>query len=574
MGEMKMSQSRRNFLKQSAGFAGLLLAAQIPPTRAAETGSVLVNHVGFATKTGKYCLLAGGTPVDFAVVDIHSKQSVFHGTMKSLRGDLGNYQVGDFSECKQAGSFQIVAGNASSGTFVIADDVYASSMRKCISYFSRQRCGDSKTGHHAPCHLDDGRRLDNGRHQDVTGGWHDACDVRKWVNATIYGMTGLLHVLDVKGPQWERAAIAAELRWGNRYFLKMQEPAGYVMDYCGGDDGNNWTDNRQGTSDDRKIHVDACELPSQFQFVAVQAAMARVFREEDASYAKTCETAARNCLQWCLKQPLAFAQSLSAAILAAVEMHRALGGNEYSQLAGEFLKKLLALQVISTQKSSDDPAGFFRAEPDNPLPLRAIMHGNQPLLAMCAAMEYLPDHSDAPSWREGLQHHVDHLVWMSSRSAFGTIPFGLYLDQDPGGNRRVGKYWYRWFMKPRDEHPSSGSWWVGINAHLASHGIGLSKASKLLGSAQLLYFAQRQLDWILGVNPFAVSTVTDVGRNQPALFLADEFHPPTPLISGGVMNGLGGSENDTALLNPGSYNTCEYWTPMTAYTLWLLASLS
>ena len=40
--------------------------------------------------------------------------------------------------------------------------------------------------------------------------------------------------------------IPAELRWGNRYFLAMQEPVGYVMNYRGGNDGNRWTDNDLG----------------------------------------------------------------------------------------------------------------------------------------------------------------------------------------------------------------------------------------------------------------------------------------------------------------------------------------
>jgi hypothetical protein len=40
------------------------------------------------------------------------------------------------------------------------------------------------------------------------------------------------------------------------------------------------------------------------------------------------------------------------------------------------------------------------------------------------------------------------------------------------------------------------------------------------------------------------------------------------------MNGIGGSDSDEAALLPGSYHTCEYWTPMVAYTMWLLAELS
>ena len=118
---------------------------------------------------------------------------------------------------------------------------------------------------------------------------------------------------------------------------------------------------------------------------------------------------------------------------------------------------------------------------------------------------------------------------MSERSAFGTIAFGLYEGSNPGGDRKLGSRWYRWFMKPNGEHKPS-DWWVGINAHLASHGVGLIKASRLLGLPRLAQLAQRQLDWILGVNPFDASTITDVGRNQPNVYRPGAFKPPTPPI--------------------------------------------
>jgi hypothetical protein len=39
------------------------------------------------------------------------------------------------------------------------------------------------------------------------------------------------------------------------------------------------------------------------------------------------------------------------------------------------------------------------------------------------------------------------------------------------------------------------------------------------------------------------------------------------------MNGIGGNELDEPQLAPGSWNTCEYWTPMVCYAMWLMAEL-
>ena|SRR5438874_888308 len=126
---------------------------------------------------------------------------------------------------------------------------------------------------------------------------------------------------------------------------------------------------------------------------------------------------------------------------------------------------------------------------------------------------------------------------------------------------------------PRRGETAAADWWVGVNAHLASHGVGLSRAARILKDAKLASLAQRQLDWVLGVNPFNASWVTDVGRNQPALYRTGQFTPPVPQIAGGVMNGIGGSDDDQPVLEPGSWNTCEYWTPMVAYVMWLMVEL-
>ena len=162
----------------------------------------------------------------------------------------------------------------------------------------------------------------------------------------------------------------------------------------------------------------------------------------------------------------------------------------------------------------------------------------------------------------------DYLTFMSEKNSFGIVPYGLFSQTDPGGNRKVGDYWYRYFMFPKD-------WWVGINANIASAGVGLLKASVVLDDPKLLALAQKQLDWIIGVNPYSSSTIVSVGFNHPEKFInGNEFRPETPILPGGVMNGLGGDEADQPTVGDGDYHISEYWTPMVAYTLWLMAEIS
>lgn len=565
--------SRRRFIQVAAGAAGAAGLVSVEAILAQRAGQepILLNHVGFCPAASKIAYVPGASAGPFTVVNSSSGQTAFSGSAAVISGDFGSFGVCDFGALRQAGSYVVQMANRRSGPFSIAPDIYDAALGKSLAYLSRQRCGDSTTGYHAPCHLDDGKRTDTGAHHDATGGWHDACDLRKWVDATIYAMIGLSRIAGRMSEQ--RDAIEAELRWGNRYFLNMQEPAGFLMNYCGGDDGNYFTDNRVGTSDDRPIHVEQCELPAQFHFIAAQAFVARFVRDKDPDYAHRCELAARKCWQWCTanNSPGA-ATTLSAQIMAIAEMHRAWNDPAAPQLVAEAMKRLLSLQV-TTAARPDQPTGYFRTARDDPSPYRQIKHGNLPLVAMAVALDQFGTHADAPTWRAGLRHYADHLATMARRSGMGIVPFGLYESPDPGGNRRIGPMWYRWFMKPRGEESANETWWVGINANLASSGVGLALSARLLGDASLFDLAQRQLDWILGANPFDASTMTDVGRNQPQVYRPDAFKPPTPVIPGGVTNGIGGDASDRPQLLPGSWNTCEYWTPMLAWTMWLMAEL-
>jgi hypothetical protein len=243
---------------------------------AAET-PILVNHAGLVPAAGKYCVVRGSDPSDFEVVDVATQKTALKGRLSAIQGDFGAFLVGDFSALKTAGTYEVRTAKARSQSFRIGPDVYADALKSTIRYFSVQRCGASKTGYHAPCHTDDGKRLDNGKHQDVSGGWHDACDVRKWVVATVDGLLGLAAVAEVLKPDWDQGRIIEEMRWGNQYFLKMQEPAGYLMNYCGGDDGNRWTDNTV-SADDRPIHTEPCDASAQFRFIAAQCVAVHGYR--------------------------------------------------------------------------------------------------------------------------------------------------------------------------------------------------------------------------------------------------------------------------------------------------------
>lgn len=560
---------------------------------------IAVNQLGYTPSAAKQCVIPDAIVDAFEVVDTTSLKVAFSGDLTASNGDFGDCRIGNFTKLQHPGTYFVRAGKYRSFPFRIDSRVYTEGIDKILTYFSLQRCGPSTTGYLTPCHCDDAVRLDNGKHQDTTGGWHDASDLRKWVGATIHGMIGLASVYELTDSASFKKRIAEELRWGNRYFLNMQEPAGYVMSHVGGDalahgDGNRWTDNVigseggeartfrpatgrsisrttiMGDKDDRVIKTEPLDRLGQYKFIIAQAKTARVMKTPDAGYSAKCLEAGVRCYEYCrAKWPETATGNLGGALVATLELYRCGKDEKYKYDAIAVAEQLLTLQVAEAAGSEQAVRGHFRQSTNNPDPYRDIWHGCWHLFGLCDLVQLFPEHAAAETWRRAIRLYAErYLAAISSRNAFGMVPYGLFPKKDPGGNRRIGNMWYRYFMYPVD------GWWVGVNANVASAGIGLCRAARVLDDPELATLAQRQMDWIVGGNPLCSSTLVGIGHNHPPQFLnGSEFFPPTPVLPGAVMNGLGGTKEDQPFTGDGIYNISEYWTPMVAYTVWLMAEL-
>ncbi|WP_158267629.1 glycoside hydrolase family 9 protein [Adhaeribacter arboris] len=556
--------------------------------------NLLTNQVGYQPSSTKTVQTKGTEKRSFEVIEVTTGQVAYQATLIPRQGDFGDYLTADFSKLVKEGQYYLRSDTLRSYPFSISRQVYQPEIDKIVRYFSLQRCGASTTGYLSPCHIDDGIRFDNGQHQDVTGGWHDASDLRKWVSATIYGVMGLARAYQLQEPQNQKA-ILEELRWGNQYFLKMQEPQGYVMDFIGGDlkkhsDNNRWTDNKlangtaaiklvepnagtskqlmlvAGNQDDRIIQTQAVEISAQYNFITAEAMVARITQKTDPAYAKKCLAAAQKCYAWCLKSNRdTTAANIGAALQAALEMYKTTNQVIYQKRATELAQLLKKIQATNLAKGV---AGFFYTSLSSQEPDKNIWTGCQAFIGLSDLVQLFPKDKDAPLWKTLIKNYAEnYLLLLAQKNSFGIVPWGLYEKKDPGGSRKVGEYWYRYFMEPQLE------WWVGINSNVASAGIGLLKAGTILKNDQMKAVAQKQLDWILGANPFNSSTLVGAGYNHPPHFGGSSFLPNTPVLPGAVLNGLGGDPTDMPVIGKGDWQISEYWTPMVAHTLWLLAEL-
>ena len=94
----------------------------------------------------------------------------------------------------------------------------------------------------------------------------------------------------------------------------------------------------------------------------------------------------------------------------------------------------------------------------------------------------------------------------------------------------AGELTYRYFHPVRKQF-----WWQGANCHLASNALMLGWFSNYSGSQSkaCVRLAYRQLEWIMGANPFGSCMMTGEGMRNP--FPHSRF---VGLIPGGIMNGI------------------------------------
>ncbi|MFB3828682.1 MAG: glycoside hydrolase family 9 protein [Bryobacteraceae bacterium] len=563
--------NRRQFLSLSLAAPALAQRGepQIEPVESmvpVDAPLLAINHLGFLPQSRKIALLryAGeDAPPQFVLRDIAGGGFRQTRPLKQVATDIVQCWTGDFSDVTRPGMYQVSVGEELSVPFFIRQDVWRRTLPKAVGYYRQQRCGVEVPNVHPVCHLDDARRRDTGEHIDTTGGWHDAGDLRKWMSATLLNGIALLRLARNLGEKWDAAgsglrALHEEVRWGNRYFLKMQDRDGLVWnDTAGGVNGDNsdnhWTDNQPGTKDDRYINPSKPGLV-QAMFVTLQAMSARDLGD------RACLQAALRC--WKAWKPAGDTRTLSWAALAALELHRATGEDAYAAAATLLGGLLLGLQQTAYAGSQKEIRGYWRASETDAGPYANAVDSALPPLALLELASEFPSHRDARRWRDAVTMHLDnYLAPLAAHSPYDTIPYGVFDGAPTPETYRplAGALTYRYFMPVRKQR-----WWIGNTSHLLCY-------ATLLAAAGRRDLAFRQLEWVMGANPFAACLMTGEGMRNP--YPHSRF---VGLIPGGIMNGIAGNMKDEPVLdtyNGFDWRTTEYWSPHNAWYIWAVSTL-
>jgi len=555
-----------------------------------EVSKTLIVRLTPATPKVESCLLEDVVPPFKTQIELHRSES-----------DFGPVLVGDLSALNRPGIYQVMLGQERydqpqiingvqqwehSVPFFVRDDVWRRTLPKAVGYYRYQRCGVEVPGVHPACHLDDARRRDNGEHVDLVGGWHDAGDVRKWMDVTMLNGIALLKLrLEVaprEGVSGE--TLLEEVRFGNRYFLKMQDRDGRVWhDTAGGVNGDNsdnhWTDNIIGTADDRYVDTSKPEVVSAI-FVALEALAAQSYAASDSAYSAQCLAAAQKAWRaW----PERGSRTLELAwwIMAGCELWRATHDSSVIAQMVRAVEKLMGNQVQSYVGGQRTIRGFWledsAAGKAMPNPYVDLVFSAMPPIALLEFTSTFPEHALGSRCVDSARMYVeDYVLPMTEHNAYRIMPVGLYRGAPTAETYRpvAGEFTYRYFLPVRKQF-----WWQGGNCHLAQHALLLARLAQFetsggrdsARSQDHINLAYRQLEWIMGANPFSACLMTGEGVRNP--YPHSRF---VGLIPGGIMNGIAGNPSDEPVLDLEygiDWRTCEYWSPHVAFYIWANAVL-
>lgn len=204
---------------------------------------IRINQLGYLPHSSKVAVFISDQRTDiknFQLFETLSGKMVFEGSTESADPSVWNLQSAyrlNFTAFQKQGGYYLKAGNVTSPSFRIGDDVYSGTADFILNYMRQQRCGFNPFLNDS-CHTYDGIIVDHptktGQIINAIGGWHDASDYLQYTTTSANAVFQLLFAYQqnpaVYGDHFQANGrpgnngipdILDEARWGLDWLLRM-----------------------------------------------------------------------------------------------------------------------------------------------------------------------------------------------------------------------------------------------------------------------------------------------------------------------------------------------------------------
>ena len=168
--------------------------------------------------------------------------------------------------------------------------------------------------------------------------------------------------------------------------------------------------------------------------------------------------------------------------------------------------------------------------------------------------------------KAALQHEVDITRRVSNPFGYARQSFQLAKDGKADGPVLEG-----FFIPHKNE---TGYWWQGESARLLSLSTAVAVAGRKVSPtlpADWAAFAQDQVDWTLGRNPYGISMLYGFGQRNPPTVASSAGDMFAGGISNGITGAVGSDTGEGIAFGPGpddeQWRWVEQWIP---HSTWML----
>ena len=564
-------------------------------------GRISFSHTGYQLGSSKSAIAGDLAARDFQLIRLDNNaqgEIVLSRPVRTRKTRFGQFQEMDFSEVRLPGSYVLQAGDIRTRPFRIDSNVWRGTIWKAINFFYGERCGFAIPGLHDVCHRDWQATLGD-KKIVMNGGWHDAGDLSQGLVNTgeaAYAMFALAERLQARDedPVLLRRLIE-EATWGLDWVLKVRFEGGYRIGFAG---MNIWTNGILGDADDRTR--EALNNPNVNYIAAAAEAIAyRVLKHSDPELAARSLRLAEDDWKYAIagkegpetwSTPAFAASDIELAgigILASLELYQDTGKQQYADKSVELARIVVDSQQKSYVGREFPLAGFFYTGPGKETIFHQFHRGNDqaPIVAMARLCQAFPNHPDWMKWYAVVALYAEYQKsGARTTEPYGVLPSYVYRDNEylqvPENDRyQSNREAYR--QQVLNGMPMGDGYYLkafpvwfarrGNFGPLLSQAKALSVAAHLRGDWAAAELAQKQLQWIVGRNPFVQSTMYGEGYDW-----TQQYSVSTGDIVGALPVGIQTRGNSDLPYWPAQncYVYKEVWVRSTGRWFWLMQDLA
>lgn len=484
------------------------------------------SHVGYRPGDSKIAMVGSGGE-QFQLIDQAGKV-VFGGKVADLENKNGVFRQLDFSEFRTEGIYRIRCGPLVSNPFPINENIWLQPVFKAVNFYYCERCGHDVPGIHKACHMDwQGFRGDVKK--VINGGYHDAGDLSQGIWRTSMATFAMLRNLDVlqdhKGAAEVADRMRSEIVWGLQYLLKTRFGDGFHIHWCR---MRMFTDNEIGTVDD--VVVPAQNIPwENFLAAAVEIKAAEMLEKSDPGLAAQARAAAIDDWQAGVASRAtwdgASMEETAWGVTSSLLLHRATGEDKYKKRAIIFGKLLMRCQEQSFVKGIPITGYFYSdTKRDKVIHNKHTAFEEAPMIALAMLCEELPQHEDWIDWYGSAVLYSEFFMKRGSQIAapYHLLPNSVWskaevMDDKDEKRRATSLQQFNDGTRLNDEYVLrtfpiwSDSLFHGNTNVQLSNTWALAEAAKLRNDAEGMKLVGKQLEWVLGANPFGQSLMYGEG---------------------------------------------------------------